>query len=124
MYSLNTNKNQYMQVSEDLEVYKIITTLPIDYKDNDLDLDKQKDFDHLHQLITMYGKILFFSKPRRSTYKGKQVYEVTFGVEQKNLFELGSNPVGVLENRLNNIVLFSDTICTQGVNTNVWITKF
>ena len=43
MYSLNTNKNQYMQVSEDLEVYKIITTLPIDYKDNDLDLDKQKD---------------------------------------------------------------------------------
>lgn len=124
MYSLNTNKNQYMQVSEDLEVYRLTTTLPIDYQNEDLDLDKQKDFDHLHQMITMYGKVLFFSKPRKSVYKGKQVYEVTFGVEQKNLFELGSNPVGVLENRLNNIVLFSDTISTQGVNTNVWITKF
>ncbi|MBR19972.1 MAG: hypothetical protein CMA64_07495 [Euryarchaeota archaeon] len=124
MYSLNTNKNQYMQVSEDLEVYRLTTTLPIDYENEDLDLDKQKDFDHLHQMITMYGKVLFFSKPRKSVYKGKQVYEVTFGVEQKNLFELGSNPVGVLENRLNNIVLFSDTISTQGVNTNVWITKF
>lgn len=124
MYSLNTSKNQYMQVSEDLEVYKIVTTLPIDYQNDILDQDKQKDFDHLHQMITMYGKILFFSKPRKSIYKGKQVYEVRFGVEQKNLFELGSNPVGVLENRLNNIVLFSDTIHTQGVNTNIWITKF
>jgi hypothetical protein len=113
-----------MQVSEDLEVYKIVTTLPIDYQNDTLDQDKQKDFDHLHQMITMYGKILFFSKPRKSIYKGKQVYEVRFGVEQKNLFELGSNPVGVLENRLNNIVLFSDTIHTQGVNTNIWITKF
>jgi len=124
MYSLNANKNQYMQVSKDLEVYKLITTLPIDYQNDDLDLDKEKDFDHLHQMITMYGKVLFFSKPRKSVYKGKQVYEVTFGVEQKNLFELGPNPVGVLENRLNNIVLFSDTIHTQGVNTNIWITKF
>jgi len=124
MYSLNTSKNQYMQVSEDLEVYKIVTTLPIDYQNDNLDQDKQKDFDHLHQLITMYGKILFFSKPRKSMYKGKQVYEVRFGVEQKNLFELGANPVGVLENRLNKIVLFSDTIYTQGVNTNIWITKF
>jgi len=124
MYSLNTSKNQYMQMSKDLEVYRLTTTLPIDYENEDLDLDKQKDFDHLHQMITMYGKVLFFSKPRKSVYKGKQVYEVTFGVEQRNLFELGSNPVGVLENRLNNIVLFSDTISTQGVNTNVWITKF
>ena len=124
MYSLNSNKNSYMQVSENLEVYKLITTLPIDYQNNDLDLDKQKDFDHLHQLITMYGKILFFSKPRKAIHKGKQVYEVTFGVDQPNLFELGSNPVGVLENRLNNVVLFSDTICTEGVNTNIWITKF
>ena len=124
MYSLNASKNQYMQMSEDLEVYKIITTLPIDYQNNDLNFDKEKDFDHLHQLITMYGKILFFSKPRRSTYKGKQVYEVTFGVEQKNLFELGANPVGVLENRLDNVILFSDTINTKGLNTNIWITKF
>ena len=68
--------------------------------------------------------MLFFSKPRKAIHKGKQVYEVTFGVDQPDLFELGSNPVGVLENRLNNIVLFSDTICTQGVNTNIWITKF
>ena len=50
--------------------------------------------------------MLFFSKPRKAIHKGKQVYEVTFGVDQPNLFELGSNPVGVLENRLNNIVLF------------------
>ena len=124
MYSLNSNKNQYMQVSKDLEVYKLITTLPINFDDNNLELDNQKDFDHLHQLISMYGKILFFSRPRKSIHKGKNVYEVRFGVEQKDLFELGSNPVGVLEDRLNNIILFSDTICTQGVNTNVWITKF
>ena len=78
MYSLNASKNQYMQMSEDLEVYKIITTLPIDYQNNDLNFDKEKDFDHLHQLITMYGKILFFSKPRRSMYKGKKVYEVDY----------------------------------------------
>ena len=36
MYSLNANKNQYMQVSKDLEVYKLITTLPIDYQNDDL----------------------------------------------------------------------------------------
>ena len=47
MYSLNTSKNQYMQVSEDLEVYKIVTTLPIDYQNDILDQDKQKDFDYL-----------------------------------------------------------------------------
>ena len=60
-----------MQVSENLEVYRLITTLPIDYQNEDLDLDKQKDFDHLHQLITMYGKVLFFSKPRNHSIMGR-----------------------------------------------------
>ena len=48
----------------------------------------------------MYENTIFSAVAAEITYKGKQVYEVTF-IEQKNLFELGP-PVGVLENQITN----------------------
>jgi len=120
MYSYNSAKHNYLQVGDSLEVYSVSTRLPLDYKGPDVQSDSEKDFDHLKQLIGIYGKILFFTAPTRA----KDKFEFKFGVEQPDLFAQNGDSVGVLKKRLDNLVMFADTICTQGVNTNTWITKF
>jgi len=120
MYSYNSVKHNYLQVGESLEVYGISTKLPLSYTGPDVQTDSEKDFDHLKQLIGIYGKILFFTAPVLKN----DSYEFKFGVEQPNLFALKSDDVGVLKKRLNNLVMFADTICTEGVNSNTWISKF
>ncbi len=120
MYSYNSAKHNYLQVGDSLEVYSVSTRLPLDYKGPNVQSDSEKDFDHLKQLIGIYGKILFFTAPTKDNDK----YEFKFGVEQRDLFMQNGDNVGVLKKRLDNLVMFADTICTQGVNTNTWITKF
>lgn len=119
MYSLNTVKNTYLQVGKSAEIYKLITEIPLIYKEI-VDKDSEKDFDHIKQMISIYGKILFFTQPNFKLNS----YEFVFGVEQPNLFQLHDDPVGVLTARLQDIVLFGGKINCSGVNTNTWIKKF
>jgi hypothetical protein len=51
------------------------------------------------------------------------MFTFTFGVEQENLFLKGKDPAGVLKDRLNNIILFNNSICTIGTGINMYITK-
>jgi hypothetical protein len=119
MYSLNTVKNTYLEVSKTTEIYRLETNIPLTHSDL-VDQDSDKDFDHVKQLITIYGKILFFTKPNFKLNR----YEFVFGVEQPDLFQLHNDPVGVLKARLQGIVLFGGKIVCNGVNTNTWIKKF
>jgi len=119
MYSYNSSKKNYFKISESLEIYKIKTTIALEYNNGSIESDSEKDFDHLRQLINIYDRILFFSSPM--PIDGK--YEFKFGVEQIDLFKLKNDDTGVLRNRLNNLVMFNDIMFTQGVNTNTWIYK-
>jgi len=122
MYSYNSLKNTYIQLSESLEIYKLCTKIPLSYNEV-TEKDSEKDFDHIKQLILMYDKILFFTQPT-SSLKHKNCYEFTFGVSHANLFAFKDNEVGILQNRLDEMVLFGGTLATKGVNTNTWIYKF
>jgi hypothetical protein len=119
MYTYNQNKQTYIKIAETLEIYKLSTKIPLSYNNDKTDQLSEKDFDHIKQLISIYGKILFFTKP---AFKDS-LYSFKFGVEQENLFKQGDNPVGVLQQRLDKIILFNDTINTLGNNINTYITK-
>jgi len=119
MYTYNQNKNSYIKIADTLEIYKISTTIDLSYNDGKTENSAEKDFDHIKQMILMYGKILFFTKPKLKD----NMYTFTFGVEQENLFLKGQDPVGVLKERLNTIILFNDTIFTSGNDINMYITK-
>ena len=119
MYSYNSSKKNYFEISRSLEIYKVQTTIVLEYNHGNIDSDAEKDFDHLRQLINIYDRILFFTGP--VLINGK--YEFKFGVEQIDLFKLKNDDTGVLRNRLNNLVMFNDIMFTQGVNTNTWIYK-
>ena len=118
MYSLNTVKNTYLQLAKTTEIYRVVTTIPLTYSDY-IESDSDKDFDHMKQMISIYGKLLFFTAP---TIKLNR-YEFVFGVEQPDLFQLHDDPVGVLKARLQGILLFGGDIVCNGVNTNTWIKK-
>jgi len=122
MYSYNSLKNTYIQLSESLEIYKLCTTIPLSYNEV-TETDSEKDFDHVKQLILMYDKILFFTQPTQSL-KHKNCYEFIFGVSHVNLFAYKKNEVGILQNRLDDLILFGGILNTKGVNTNTWIYKF
>jgi len=119
MYTYNQNKNSYIKIAETLEIYKISTSIILHYNDGITETTSEKDFDHIKQLISVYGKILFFTKPKQNN----NMFTFTFGVEQENLFLKGQDPVGVLKDRLNNIILFNNSICTIGTGINMYITK-
>jgi len=119
MYTYNQNKETYIKIADSLEIYKLSTKIPLAYNNDKTDQLAEKDFDHIKQLISIYGKILFFTKPTLD----KNLYCFKFGVEQPDLFKQGNNPVGVLQQRLDKIILFNDTINTLGNNINTYITK-
>ncbi len=119
MYTLNTTKNSYVKIADTIEIYCITTDIGLAYNNEETESDQEKDFDHLRQLISIYEKILFFTKPEKTS----NGYTFKFGVEQKDLFSLNNDPVGVLKERLNGVVLFDNTIITKGLNTNTKITK-
>ena len=119
MYTYNQNKISYIKIADSLEIYKISTSIDLQYNDGKTETSAEKDFDHIKQLISVYGKILFFTKPKKEDI----MHTFTFGVEQENLFLKGQDSVGVLKDRLNSIILFNDTICTSGTGINMYITK-
>ena len=82
MYSYNSTKHNYLQVGDSLEVYSVSTKLPLDYKGPDVQSDSEKDFDHLKQLIGIYGKILFFTAPTRA--KDKYEFSLTLPTSDKS----------------------------------------
>jgi|MDTC01.2.fsa_nt_gb predicted double-glycine peptidase len=120
MYSYNSAKNSYVKIANTLELYKFETKIKLTHNPPDLLTDSEKDFDHLTQLIGVYGKILFFTTP---SFDGKSTWQFKFGVEQSDLFKFKDDNVGVLTKRFNNLILFGDVLITEGVNTNTWISK-
>jgi hypothetical protein len=119
MYTYNQNKNSYIKIADTLEIYKISTKIKLSYNDGKTDSACEKDFDHIKQLISVYSKILFFTKPELCN----GMYSFKFGVEQQNLFLKGKDPVGVLKDRLHGIILFNDTISINDKSINMYITK-
>lgn len=120
MYSFNSAKNSYVKIANTVELYKFETKIKLEHNPPNLETDSEKDFDHLTQLIGVYGKILFFTIP---VCNNKHVYQFKFGVEQPDLFKFKDDNVGVLTKRFDNLVLFGDVLHTEGVNTNTWISK-
>jgi hypothetical protein len=120
MYSYNSAKNSYVKIANTLELYKFETKIKLTHNPPNLLTDSEKDFDHLTQLIGVYGKILFFTTPLLDS---KSTWQFKFGVEQSDLFKFKDDNVGVLTKRFNNLILFGDVLITEGVNTNTWISK-
>ena len=93
MYSYNSTKHNYLQVGDSLEVYKVSTKLPIEYKGPDVQSDSEKEFVHMKQLFGIYGKILFFTAPKKRHIRCNL---------WNRLFAQNGDAVGVLKKRLDN----------------------
>jgi hypothetical protein len=101
-------------------------------RDNDDPIAKgqQSNFDSLVQGIGLRANVSWVSDPTQEIEDEKKYWIWNFDVEQEDVFTLGDNPVGLLEQdlhlvpiikNLTNEVSVKPMFLTKGNDTNIWV---
>jgi len=101
-------------------------------RDNDDPIAKgqQSNFDSLVQSIGLRANVSWVSDPKQEIENDNKCWVWNFDVEQEDVFTLGNNPVGLLEQdlhlvpiikNLTNEVSVKPMFLTKGNDTNIWV---